>query len=49
MGDNRVSSRDSRDSMIGFVDEDLLIGKAVLRLFPFNKIGSVYGNEDQDK
>lgn len=49
MGDNRVSSRDSRDSMIGFVDEDLLIGKAVLRLFPFDKIGSVYGDEEQSK
>ena len=38
MGDNRVVSVDSRSPQVGFVSEDLVIGKAVLRLFPFNEI-----------
>ncbi len=41
MGDNRVVSVDSRSQEVGFVPEDLVIGKAVLRLFPFNKIGTL--------
>jgi len=42
MGDNRQNSADSRDSRIGFVDEKLIIGKAVFRLFPLSKAGSLY-------
>lgn len=42
MGDNRQNSADSRDSRIGCVDESLIMGKAVLRLFPFNKFGGLY-------
>ena len=42
MGDNRQNSRDSRDSLIGFVDEDDVLGKAVFRLFPFSRIGGLY-------
>ena len=42
MGDNRQNSRDSRDSMIGLVDEDDVLGKAVLRLFPFSRFGGLY-------
>ena len=42
MGDNRQNSRDSRDSAIGLVDESLVLGKAVLRLFPFSRIGGLY-------
>lgn len=38
MGDNRVVSMDSRYSEIGCVTEDMIEGKAILRLFPFNKI-----------
>ena len=41
MGDNRQNSADSRDSRIGCVDEKLLVGKAVLRLFPFSKFGGL--------
>ena len=44
MGDNRVVSVDSRSPEVGFVSEDLIVGKAVVRLFPFNQIGSVYKN-----
>ena len=42
MGDNRQNSRDSRDPMIGLVDEDEVLGKAVLRLFPFSRFGGLY-------
>lgn len=48
LGDNRVVSIDSRDPSVGFVDEDLLVGKAVLRLYPFNKIGGLYGNDSAE-
>ena len=42
MGDNRQNSRDSRDSAIGLVDYDAVLGKAVFRLFPFSRIGGLY-------
>ena len=42
MGDNRQNSRDSRDPLIGLVDEDEVLGKAVLRLFPFSRFGGLY-------
>ena len=38
MGDNRQNSIDSRDSSVGCVPIDQIIGKAVLRLYPFNEI-----------
>lgn len=38
MGDNRAGSIDSRDSRVGVVASELIKGKVVLRLFPFNKI-----------
>ena len=38
MGDNRQNSKDSRSSDVGNVDEDAVVGKAVVRLYPFNKI-----------
>ncbi|MGI6727508.1 MAG: signal peptidase I [Anaerovoracaceae bacterium] len=41
MGDNRQNSIDSRDSSVGYVKEDLIVGKAVFRLYPFNKIGLI--------
>lgn len=42
LGDNRNNSSDSRISDVGQVREDDIMGKAVVRLFPFNKFGSVY-------
>ena len=42
MGDNRPSSVDSRDPSVGLVDEDRIMGKVILRLYPFDQIGSVY-------
>ncbi len=38
MGDNRLNSQDSRDATVGLVDIDDIVGKVVLRLFPFNQI-----------
>ena len=39
MGDNRRVSVDSRDSRIGCVPMDQIVGKAFFRLYPFNSIG----------
>lgn len=38
MGDNRIVSVDSRYSEVGCITVDQIKGKAVLRLFPLNKI-----------
>ena len=38
MGDNRDVSRDSRSKLVGHVDEDQIVGKAIVRLYPFNQI-----------
>lgn len=39
MGDHRSVSRDSRDPDVGMVSEDRVLGKAFLRLYPFNEMG----------
>lgn len=41
MGDNRNSSKDSRDSGVGMIDEGYILGKVVLRIFPFESFGTV--------
>lgn len=40
MGDNRYNSTDSRDSGVGPISIDSLLGKAVLRFYPFNNFGT---------
>lgn len=42
MGDNRLNSADSRAGEIGFINEDNILGKAVYRIAPFNRIGGLY-------
>lgn len=39
MGDNRGHSLDSRSSALGQVEDEAVLGKSVLRIFPFNSIG----------
>jgi len=41
MGDNRNDSLDSRDSAVGMVDMNYIVGKVLFRLTPFNKFGAV--------
>ncbi len=41
MGDNRNRSTDSRSAMVGCVDTRFILGKALLRLAPLNKLGRV--------
>lgn len=42
MGDNRRVSIDSRFEEVGCVREDRVLGKAFVRLYPFNEIGGLY-------
>lgn len=39
MGDNRSISLDSRAEEVGTVSEDSILGKAFIRLYPFNEFG----------
>lgn len=41
MGDNRNESRDSRDRDLGVVDNRYIMGRVLLRVWPFDKIGTV--------
>jgi signal peptidase I len=41
MGDNRPASLDSRADTISSIAEESIKGKAILRFFPFNSIGTV--------
>ncbi len=38
LGDNRNNSSDSRFEGVANVNEDIIIGRAILRIYPFNKI-----------
>ncbi len=38
MGDNRLVSQDSRSSQIGQIEQESILGKVVIRVYPFNNI-----------
>ena len=42
LGDNRNNSKDSRYDSVGNIKKENMIGKAVFRLTPFKKFGSIY-------
>jgi signal peptidase I len=41
MGDNRQHSTDSRSSTVGFVKDQDIFGKVILRVYPFVKMGII--------
>ncbi|MDR2889724.1 MAG: signal peptidase I [Lachnospiraceae bacterium] len=41
MGDNRNNSRDSRDPSIGSIGRDQLVGRAFVRVWPFDRFGMI--------
>ncbi len=41
LGDNRCNSTDSRNSSVGPVDIDTILGKVIVRIYPFNKFGII--------
>ena len=41
MGDNRNNSTDSRDAGVGEIDKRYVLGKAFLRIYPFEKAGFI--------
>ena len=43
MGDNRNNSTDSRRAAISCVDERYVLGKVIFRVWPFSKLGAMYG------
>lgn len=42
MGDNRSNSKDSRNTDVGLIKVDDILGKAQFVVFPFNRMGSLY-------
>lgn len=41
LGDNRNDSMDSRDARIGLIKKDEIIGRAWIRIYPFDKMGVI--------
>ena len=41
MGDHRLTSSDSRNTAVGCVSEEQVVGKVLLRVWPFSRIGAV--------
>lgn len=41
LGDNRNNSSDSRDPSVGIINGDDIVGKAILRIWPFTEIGVI--------
>ena len=41
MGDNRATSQDSRSTAVGCIAEEQIVGKALLRIWPFSEFGVI--------
>lgn len=41
LGDNRNHSQDSRDPSVGVLTREDLLGKAWIRIYPFDKMGVI--------
>ena len=41
MGDNRATSQDSRNSVVGCIPDEQIIGRAIFRIWPFSEIGTI--------
>lgn len=41
MGDHRSTSLDSRNTSLGCVSEDMVVGRLLLRVWPLNAFGTV--------
>ncbi len=41
LGDNRNRSKDSKHSELGFVPEDEVVGKVIMRIYPFSDFGFI--------
>ena len=43
MGDNRECSEDSRSPRVGTIEQSTIVGKVIVRLYPFNTIKTFKG------
>lgn len=41
LGDNRNDSMDSRDSRVGLIEREEIIGRAVFRIYPLGRMGKI--------
>lgn len=41
LGDHRISSVDSRNTSIGCIGDDQIVGKIVFRLWPLSRLGTI--------